>query len=295
MSSGITTRWCRHWLCITTSAPCIHSLTAMVERRALEALVLRRDHLKDTLFVAMSNYYYDEKDRYLASLSEVRRKNHDLMPFIKFGLVGISAQRQRLLREIRTHVQRSLFHDVMGQMYGRLRSTRKRALAQRQYEILNRLLELNDEIEYTELFRQLERHYGTSNSPVRAYVRDLNHLSGLRAIFVRRTEALGPERPRYWVSVRLEWATEITETVFFQRISQLPKAKNPSHCFWLKKRLLPQRPSVRSPAAEFKRFPPFAVRVTLEGVAGSGCMLPSPVRGLLADDPSMCPAGQIGC
>jgi hypothetical protein len=30
-------------------------------RRALEALLLNRAELKDTLFVAMSNYYYDEK------------------------------------------------------------------------------------------------------------------------------------------------------------------------------------------------------------------------------------------
>ncbi len=63
--------------------------------RALEALVLRRAHLKDTLFVAMSNYYDDEKDTYLAILSEVRSRDHDLTPFIRFGLRGIHLQCQR--------------------------------------------------------------------------------------------------------------------------------------------------------------------------------------------------------
>ena len=193
--------------------------------RALEACVLRRTLPDDTLFIAMSNYYYDEKDAYFACLSEVRERNHDLTPFIKFGLMGIFVQCQRLLREIKRHVQRSLFRDVMGQMYGRLRSTRKRALAQRQYEVLNRLLDMDKEIEYRSLFDLLEKYYGNLKTPHRAYVRDLNHLSGLRAIIVRQAEGLGPERTRYLISVRLEWATEITETEFYRQISQLPEAK----------------------------------------------------------------------
>ena len=193
--------------------------------RALEGFVLRRAHLKDTLFIAMSNYYYDEKDAYLACLSKVREQNYDLTPFIKFGLKGISLQCQRLLKEIRTHVQRSLFRDIMGQMYGRLQSTRKRALAQRQYEILNKLIGMVNEIEYRDLFDLLEKHYGTLKTPHRAYVRDLNHLSGLRAIFVRQTEGQKPEPSKFLISVRLEWATEITETEFYRQINQLPEAK----------------------------------------------------------------------
>ena len=48
---------------------------------------------------------------------------------------------QTPLREIRTHVQKSLFRDVMARMYGRLQSTRKRALAHRQCEMLSLLLD----------------------------------------------------------------------------------------------------------------------------------------------------------
>ena len=173
----------------------------------------------------MSNYYYDEKDAYLASLSEVRPRDFDLTPFIKFGLRGVSLQCRRLLRDIRAHVQRILFRDVMGQMYGRLRSTRKRALAQRQYEILNKLLDMDGEIEFLDLFDRLERHYATLKSPLRAYVRDLNHLSGLRSILVRRAQGQGPQPVKYHLSVRLDWATEITETEFYRQINQLPAAK----------------------------------------------------------------------
>ena len=111
-------------------------------------------------------------------------------------------------------------------MYGRLRSTRKRALAQRQIEILNKLLDTDDEIEYLELFHLLEKHYGTLKNPIRAYVRDLNHLSGLKSIRVR-SNGYRPERElvRFLVSVRLDWATEITETEFYRQINQLPEAK----------------------------------------------------------------------
>lgn len=42
--------------------------------RALEALVLQRAGLTDKAFIAMSNYYYDEKNAYVSSLSEVRRR-----------------------------------------------------------------------------------------------------------------------------------------------------------------------------------------------------------------------------
>lgn len=39
--------------------------------RAVEALMLQRAGLRDALFIAMSNYYYDEKTVYLAALAEV--------------------------------------------------------------------------------------------------------------------------------------------------------------------------------------------------------------------------------
>ena len=82
--------------------------------RAVEALILQRARLKDSLFIAMSNYYYDEKDAYLDCLSQARLNNHDLTSFIKFGLCGIALQCERLVQQIRVHLQKSLFRDVMG-------------------------------------------------------------------------------------------------------------------------------------------------------------------------------------
>jgi len=187
--------------------------------RAVEALVLQRAQLKDVLFVAMSNYYYDEKDAYLTALSEVRERNCDLTPFLKFGLRGIASQCRRLLGEIRTHVQKSLFRDVMSQMYGRLLSTRKRGLAQRQCELLTVLLDQNKATRLTALFDVVEKHYRSLRAPTKAYLRDLVHLEALKAVTITR------EGESYLISVRLEWSTEITETEFFRQINRAPKAK----------------------------------------------------------------------
>ena len=74
--------------------------------RALEALMLRRAGLTDRAFVAMSNYYYDEKAAYLRILSEVRQGGHDLTPFLIFALNGVRIQCERLTAEIRKQMQR---------------------------------------------------------------------------------------------------------------------------------------------------------------------------------------------
>lgn len=196
--------------------------------RAVEALILQRARLTDTLFVSMSNYYYDEKDRYLDCLSDARQKNHDLTAFLKFGLHGIAHQCQRMLREIAVQVQRSLFRDVMRQMYGRLHSTRKRALALRQCEILNRLLDRDREIELDELYDLLTKQYYGLKMPYKAYLRDLSHLLEVRAIEIRALRSEEADYRTLFATARLDWATEITETEFYQVIKRLPKAKTSS-------------------------------------------------------------------
>ena len=65
--------------------------------RALEALLLQRAGLRDTAFIAMSNYYYEEKPRYLSVLTEVRGGRHNLTAFLKFALRGVTLQCDRLL------------------------------------------------------------------------------------------------------------------------------------------------------------------------------------------------------
>lgn len=188
--------------------------------RAAEALFLQRAGLKDELFIAMSNYYYDEKASYLTALSEAGAANHDLTSFLRFGLRGIATQCNRLLAEIRTHVLRSLFRDMMYDLFNRLKSTRRRVIAERQIELLKILLEA-DSLDHRTLFGRATASYGKLKSPWKGYIRDLMDLVELRTIFLSPTE----KADIVTVSVDLEWPMKITETEFFERVQQLPKAK----------------------------------------------------------------------
>ncbi|MEK6664999.1 MAG: Fic family protein [candidate division NC10 bacterium] len=187
--------------------------------RALEALMLQRAGLRDTAFIAMSNYYYDEKSAYLATLAEVRQKDHDLTSFLQFALKGVALQSQRLLTEIQHEISKELFRNLMVDLFTRLKTPRKRVIAERQLEILRILLEV-EWMDWQQLIRQTSGIYASLKTPLKAIVRDVNNLSSLNAIRVEKLEEGG-----YRLRVRLEWPTEITETDFFRKARELPKAK----------------------------------------------------------------------
>ncbi len=191
--------------------------------RALEALLLQRAGLRDSSFIAMSNYYYDEKHSYLATLADTRSAEHDLTPFLNFALKGIALQCQRLLAEIQHEISKELFRNLMYDLFNLLRTPRQRVIAQRQIVILKILLGA-ESIEWQELMRQLTPTYKRLKNPIKAMVRDVNNLSSLGAVSV---EEFGERQFR--LKVRLEWPTEITETAFFEKLRKLPKAK--SHSF----------------------------------------------------------------
>jgi Fic family protein len=188
--------------------------------RALEALMLQRNGLKDTLFIAMSNYYYEEKNGYLATLAEVRANNHDLTAFIKFGLKGIKLQCRRLLKEIRVNVQKALFKNMMFDLFNRLQSPRKRVMKDRHLVILKLLLECESEsLMLDEINAKTTAGYSPLANSYKALIKDLNYLI--------RLEAIGYEKQgeRYRIYIRLEWPTKITESEFFKRVKQMPKSK----------------------------------------------------------------------
>ncbi|MDZ4861191.1 MAG: Fic family protein [Candidatus Hydrogenedentes bacterium] len=186
--------------------------------RALEALFLQRCGLRDTLFIAMSNYYYEEKQAYLQALSDVRTQQHDLTPFLIFGLRGIEIQCLRLLEEIRVNLSKALYRNQMYDLFNRLKSTRKRVIAERQIKILSMLLEQSETVDKLE--EAMFPFYTSLKNPAKAWVRDVDSLLSLRAIGGRQTESGGIE-----LFARLEWPTEITETEFFRIVNAMPKAK----------------------------------------------------------------------
>lgn len=189
--------------------------------RALEALILQRSGLRDTVFIAMSNYYYEEKQEYLKVLSEVRRQGQNLTPFISFGLRGVAIQCQRLFLEIKKNLQKAVFKTTMYDLFKRLESPRKRVLAKRQLFILKLLLD-KERLEVNDFVREARTAYDKElTNPMKALGRDLTALISLGAI--RFTSDESPAKSSF--SINLDWPEEITETDFVARIKQLPKGK----------------------------------------------------------------------
>jgi Fic family protein len=187
--------------------------------RALEALMLQRTGLRDTLFIAMSNYYYENKTAYLTALNETWDRNHDLTPFLKFALKGIERQCQRLFVEIRQQVAKALYRNTMTDLFGRLQSPRKRVMSARHVQILNLLLDAG-EVSLAAISSKTRQFYSVKN-PGKALVRDLSYLIQLGALDVKKL----PEEKSYLFSINLDWPTQITETEFFRRVKDMPKGK----------------------------------------------------------------------
>jgi Fic family protein len=187
--------------------------------RALEATMLGRTGLRDILFIAMSNYYYENKTEYLNALNASRAQGHDLTPFLKFALKGIETQCRALFAEIRLRIMKSLFRNTATDLFGRLRSPRKRVMSNRHVQLLNLLL---DEEEMTlEALATRTRHIYVLKNPQKALIRDLNYLRSLNAITVKRL----PDNDGFRIGINLAWPMEITETEFFRKAKELPKAK----------------------------------------------------------------------
>lgn len=193
--------------------------------RALEALLLQRAGLRDTAFIAMSNYYYEEKPRYLAVLAAVRQGEHDLTPFLVFALRGVKLQCDRLFREISIGVKKAMFRNLMYDFFGRLRSPRKRVIAERQVEILKLLLDAR--YPFVALYRKLAPlNYEKLKNPISGYLRDVGALQHLGAILVDPGADPGADPT---LAANLDWPTQITESEFMERVKNFPKAK--SHGF----------------------------------------------------------------
>jgi len=187
--------------------------------RALEALMLQRVGLRDTLFIAMSNYYYEEKTGYLNALAETRALSHDLTPFLKFALKGIEKQCNRLFSEIRLYVAKALYRNTMTDLFGRLRSPRKRVMSDRHVRLLQLLLDHGSQ-NGAVFIKQTAGLYQVKN-PRKALMRDLSYLSALQAIEVKQAS----DKLDFIISINLDWPAQITESEFFKRVKEMPKAK----------------------------------------------------------------------
>jgi hypothetical protein len=182
--------------------------------------MLQRADLKGSCFIALSNYFYDNKIEYLNVLNSTRASLHNLTAFLQFGLAGITSQTSRLLTEIREHVSKALFLNVMYELVHRLKSPRKSALAKRQMKMLQFLLDKSP-VPYGEFWEKTSFLYAKLSRSGSAFTRDVGALLQLGAM-----QAYQTEDKKWMVKVRLEWPTEITETEAFSKMKKLPHVKS---------------------------------------------------------------------
>ena len=185
--------------------------------------MLGRAGLRDTCFIAMSNYYYEEKPKYLATLRQVSSEDYDLTSFLLLGLEGIKIQIERLMDQIRKQAQKLLFRDTMNYFSERLVSPRKRAITERQFKILQVMLK-HEEMNWIDLKNEVRTNYSELRQPLKAFIRDIAFLDLLRALSYKIEEKEGLRGPVFRID--LEWPTKITETSFYKTLKEFPKAKS---------------------------------------------------------------------
>ena len=181
--------------------------------RALEALMLREAHVNDMVMVSLSNYYYEHENEYLAALYESRQNEHDLTPFLLFALPAVAESCNGLVEQIVDHQKRVLYREFARSLFGKLRSTRRRALAERQLRILDLLLDAG-ELSLSDLVGQSFVHYRGLKHPVRAIVRDMVELLNLFAV------KLTGER----ITINLDWPQQFSESALLERYESMPSA-----------------------------------------------------------------------
>jgi hypothetical protein len=106
----------------------------------------------------------------------------------------------------------------MFDLFTRLKSERKRVIAQRQLELLKLFLE-SERLDLRDIQNKTLSSYKSLRNPYKALIRDLNYLLELKAI---RFEKLKED---YRLYIRLEWPMEITESEFFRKVKEMPKSK----------------------------------------------------------------------
>ena len=185
--------------------------------RALEAFMLRSAGVNNMVMVSLSNYYYERKDEYLAALWESRRSGHDLTPFLLFALPAVADRCNALAERIIENTKRTLYREFAMSLFGRLRSPRRRLLADRQLRILSLLLE-GGPLDLSTLIDQASVHYRHLKFADRALFRDLMGLLDLSAI------VFSAER----IAVNLDWPQQ-SESDLLERWERMPSAASAEH------------------------------------------------------------------
>ena len=186
--------------------------------RAVEAFMLRQAGVNDRVMVSLSNYYYNHKDEYLGALFESRQSGHDLTPFLRFALPAVAERCNAVAEQILVNHNRLLFREFARSLFGRLRSPRRRVLAERQMQMLEILLD-STSIDLGDFFARTLSHYQGIKHPFRAQIRDLVGLMDLGAVTLHGAH----------IQVNMEWPQQFSQSELLERYENMPSAVSANH------------------------------------------------------------------
>ncbi len=188
--------------------------------RALEAFMMRRADINDLVMVSLSNYYYAHKDEYLAAMFDARKLGHNLTPFLQFALPAVAQRCKTVAATILDNHKRMLFREFARSLFGRLRSPRRRVIAERQLKILDILLNAGTgPMKVIDLTRQIDVHYTNLKFSSRAQIRDIVGLLDLNAIELENGR----------IAVNLHWPQRFSESEVLERYENMPSAVSANH------------------------------------------------------------------
>ena len=186
--------------------------------RALEAFMLRQAGVNNMVMVSLSNYYYEHMQEYLESLYDSRVSGHNLTPFLTFALPAVAERCNALAEEIVTHNKRLLYREFAQSLFGRLRSPRRRVLAERQLRLMEIMLNTGP-WDLGDLVVRASTHYSSLKFPERALFRDLVELIRLSAVSLNDGN----------VAVELDWPRKFSESELLDMYERMPSAASASH------------------------------------------------------------------
>jgi len=185
--------------------------------RAMETLMVRRSGLRDSLLLAMSAYYSEQRSTYFSSLKESVQTGHNLTPFLKFALRGVEVQARRLYADYRLEVARALYLNMASDLFERFGSGRKDEMFRRHYALLKLLIEENG-MALPEIGRRMAVLYGLKN-PQKALLRDLGCLVDTGALSARQTG----EDLVWHFSPNPDWPSQMTPADFGKKLKEIAK------------------------------------------------------------------------
>ncbi len=113
-----------------------------------------------------------------------------------------------------------LFREFARSLFGRLRSPRRRVIAERQLKILDILLNAGTgPMRVIDLTRQIDVHYTNLKFSSRAQIRDIVGLLDLNAIELENGR----------IAVDLHWPQRFSESEVLERYENMPSAVSANH------------------------------------------------------------------